>query len=371
MERLDVVNGLREARFLGERAALATVVNVIGSAYRREGTVMLIRADGTYTCLVSGGCLEGEIVFLAQEVMASGVPRLERYNLDEERMFGLGIGCAGEMDIYIEPASTKPVNADPLQQRWHQAWEQFELAAQLTRLDGSGARTLLTAQGVHGSLGAVQAQAEALLRVRLSQPHPKAGLLVLGGDTYFLDVNIPPPELLLFGAAHDSQAVVRLASQSGFRVRVVDMRAGLLTPERFPGAALSPLSADQFGQLKIGPRSYVVVMNHHFLLDLASVRRALDSQAPFIGLLGPRSRLDKLVAQARDEGRPFAAGELGRIRNPLGLAIGADSTEEVAISVVAELLAVSRGYSGGPLDGHPGKIHTPAEADSPLEPSTF
>ncbi|AZI44872.1 XdhC/CoxI family protein (plasmid) [Deinococcus psychrotolerans] len=358
MERLDVLNGLREARFLGERAALATVVNVIGSAYRREGTVMLVRADGTYTCLVSGGCLEGEIVFLAQEVMRSGEARLQRYNLDEERMFGLGIGCAGEMDIYIEAANP----ADPLQQRWHQTWENFELAAQLTCLSGSGARTILTPLEVYGSLGAVQEQAEVLMRQRLASPQPKAGLVELGGLTYFLDVNIPPPELLLFGAAHDSQAVVRLACESGFRVRVVDMRAGLLTPERFPGASLSPLTPEQFSQLSIGPRSFVVVMNHHFLLDLASLRRALQSEAPFIGLLGPRSRLDKLAANAQDEGLPLTPAELSRIRNPLGLAIGADTTTEVAISVVAELLAASRGFSGGPLDGHQGKIHSPALA---------
>lgn len=354
MERLDILNGLREARFLGEQAALATVVNVIGSAYRREGTVMLIRADGTYTCLVSGGCLEGEIVFLAQEVMRSGQARLQRYNLDEERMFGLGIGCAGEMDIYIEVASS-----DSLQQRWHQTWERSELAAQLTHLGGSGARSILTPQEVYGSLGSVQPQAEALMRQRLAAPHPKAGLVELGGETYFLDVNIPLPELLLFGAAHDSQAVVRLAHESGFRVRVVDMRAGLLTPERFPGAALSALAPEQFAQLPISSRSYVVVMNHHFLLDLASLRRALHSGAPFIGLLGPGSRLDKLVANARDEGLPFTQAELSRIRSPLGLAIGADTTMEVAISVVAELLAVSRGFSGAPLNGHQGKIHSP------------
>ncbi|GGR26362.1 XdhC family protein [Deinococcus ruber] len=358
MERLDVLNGLREARALGEKAALATVVNVIGSAYRREGTVMLVRADGTYTCLISGGCLEGEIVFLAQDVMQDGVPRLQRYNLDEERMFGLGIGCAGEMDIYIEAAADQQ-HPDEVQERWHLAWKRFELAALLTRLDGSGARLFVTAQEVCGTLGPVQAQAEALARARLAGPHPKAGMVEIEGAAYFLDVNVPPPDLLLFGAAHDSQAVVRLAMLAGFRVRVVDMRAGLLTPELF-------------GQLVIGPRTYVIVMNHHFLLDLASLRRALRSEAAFIGLLGPRSRLEKLAANAEDECAPLSREDLQRIRNPLGLAVGAENTDEVAISVVGELMAASRGFSGSPLAGHAGKIHTPfAPEHSPTtEPLT-
>jgi xanthine dehydrogenase accessory factor len=183
MERLDVLNGLREARFRGEKAALATVVNVIGSAYRREGTVMLVRADGTYTCLVSGGCLEGEIVYLAHEVMLSGIPRLQRYNLDEERMFGLGIGCAGEMDLYIEPAAD-PDHQGEVQGRWHLAWERFERAALLTRLGGSGERLFVTPLEVCGNLGPVQQQAETLARERLARPHPKAGLVEIGGGRF-------------------------------------------------------------------------------------------------------------------------------------------------------------------------------------------
>lgn len=319
---------------------------------------MLVRADGTYTCMVSGGCLEGEIVFLAQDVMHDGVPRLQRYNLDEERMFGLGIGCAGEMDIYIEVAADAK-QSGAVQRRWHLAWERFELAALLTRLDSSGVRTFVTAQEVCGTVGSPQAQAERLARERLARPHPTAGHVVIDGESYFLDVNVPPPELLVFGAAHDSQAVVRLALLSGFRVRVVDMRAGLLTPERFPGAVLAPLSPESFGELSIGMRTYIIVMNHHFLLDLASLRRALHSDAAFIGLLGPRSRLEKLADNARDDGAQLSQEELRRIRNPLGLAVGAENTDEVAISVVGELLAASRGFSGGPLAGHAGKIHTP------------
>ena len=110
------------------------VVNVIGSAYRRKGTVMLIREDGSYSCLVSGSCLESETVFLEQQVMTSGTPVVQRYNLDKERMSGLGIGCAGEVDLYIEPATDDCVLA-----RWHQAWQDFERSALITRLDGSGA----------------------------------------------------------------------------------------------------------------------------------------------------------------------------------------------------------------------------------------
>ena len=361
MERQEILEGLRAARASGQPAALATVVNVIGSAYRREGTTMLVREDGSYTCMVSGGCLEPEIVFLGRQVMASGVPILQRYNLGEERMFGLGLGCAGEVDLYIEPATDDPVLA-----RWHRAWKDFELSALITRLDGSGARTFVTAEAVAGTLGVAQETAVSRACERLSQPHPKAGLIELNGILHFLDVNVPPPEVLLFGAAHDSVAVARLAGLSGFRVRVADIRAELLTSARFPGAELHAVRAVHLDALPIHSRTFVVVMNHHFLFDLTCLRRALRSDAPYIGLLGPRLRLDKLALSARDDLAPFTRQELARVRSPIGLAVGAENADEVALSVVAELLAVSRGFSGGFLGGHAGRIHTPAERALPL-----
>lgn len=359
LERQEILRGLRAARQAGERAALATVVNVVGSAYRREGTAMLVREDGSYSCLVSGGCLEPEIVYLAQQVMQTGRPRLQRYNLDEERMFGLGIGCAGEVDLYIEALGAGALNNDAPTARWQRAWEQGELSALVTRLDGSGARCFVTPLEDAGELGAWQAEALALARQRLAGPRPRAGLVQLGGVPHFLDVQLPAPELLLFGAAHDSLALARLARQAGFQLRVVDRRAELLSAERFPGATLHALDPQQLGRLTLGPRSHVVIMNHHFLTDLACLRRALHSDAPYIGLLGPRTRLDKLAAQARDEGQPLSAQQLARVRNPIGLALGAENPEEVAISVVGELMALSRGFAGGFLNGHAGKIHTP------------
>ncbi|MFB9992652.1 XdhC family protein [Deinococcus oregonensis] len=361
MERQEILKGLHATRTNGEQAALATVVNVIGSAYRREGTTMLVREDGSYTCMVSGGCLEPEIVYLGQQVMTSGRSVLQRYNLDEERMFGLGIGCAGEMDLYIEPATNNPILA-----RWHQSWRDFELSALITRLDGSGARTFVTPEQVLGTLGAAQESAISQARKCLAQAHPRSGMIDLNGVLHFLNVNLPPPELLLFGAAQDSVAVARLAGLAGFRVRVADMRAALLTPARFPGAELHPVLPEHVGALPIHSHTFVVVMNHHFLLDLTCLRHALRSNAPYIGLLGPRSRLDKLALSARDDQAPFAPQDLARIHNPIGLALGAENTDEVALSVVGELLARTRGFDGGFLDGHSGKIHTPRLQLSPL-----
>ncbi len=356
MEQLAVLSGILAARAAGEPCAVATVVNVIGSAYRREGTAMLIREGGEYTCMVSGGCLEPEIVFLGQQVMASGTPVLMRYNLDEERMFGLGIGCAGEVDIFVERVEETPALA-----RWWQATERGEHAALVTRLDETAARVCVTPLEAVGDLGAHTGEAVRRARELLAQQHPKPHPFTLDGARYFLDLRRPPPELLLFGASHDSVPLAELGRRAGFHVRVADMRPDLLTAGRFPGAELHLMEPSGFPTLTIHPHTHAVVMNHHFLVDRASLKFLLGTPAAYIGLLGPRSRLEKIAQAARDDGALFAPEDLARVHNPIGLAIGAESPDEVALSVISELLAVSRGFTGGFLNGHAGKIHEPQD----------
>ncbi|WP_119279753.1 XdhC family protein [Calidithermus roseus] len=368
MEQPEVqamLQGIREARAAGEPVALATIVGVTGSAYRREGTRMLVRQDGSYTCMLSGGCLEPEIVEVARQVMQSGQPVRTEYNLDEEVMWGLGIGCGGAVEVYIEPLRDEPVT-----NRWLQALEQGETAVLATPLEPGLGRLFLSEAASEGALSdpGLEAQVRSTAHQLLTALQPRALTHVLrAGDgravPVFFDVNLPPAELLIFGAGHDAIPLSRMAVEFGFKVQVVDMRDKFAIPSRFPGAQVRLLRPERFAQaLEVGPRTFVLVMNHNLLIDQSALTFVLQTPAPYIGLLGPRSRFTKIVDKLAKEGTPLTPEQIRRIRSPVGIAIGAESPEEVALSILAEIMALRRGYPAGFLNGLEGRIHEPAGA---------
>ncbi|MER3481366.1 MAG: xanthine dehydrogenase [Meiothermus sp.] len=357
--------GLREGLARGEGLALATIVGVVGSAYRREGTKMLIRSDGSYTCMLSGGCLEPEIVEAAQGVVAAGAPLLTRYNLDEEAMWGLGIGCGGAVEIYIEK-----VQPDAVMDCWWEVLERGGLALLVTPLEPGLGRWMISPEGRVGGLedasleAQVQQKATELLEQLQPQPLTHTFRRSDGRSIrVFIDVSLPPAELVIFGAGHDAIPLSQMAVNLGFRVRVVDMRHQFALPSRFPGALVDLLRPEQFAaQLRLDERSLVVVMNHNLLVDQSTLEFVLQTPAAYIGLLGPRSRFEKILKSLAKEGRPLSEEQIRRVRSPVGLAIGAESPEEVALAIVAEILAVRRGFAGGFLSGHEGRIHAPEPA---------
>lgn len=361
-ETARVLAAIREVRAAGGRAALATVVRVKGHAYRREGARMLIRENGAYECLLSGGCLEPAVVEAAKEVIATGVPRVVAYQLDDDVVWGLGIGCGGEVDIRIER-----LEDDALTRAWLQVLEGSGAAVRVTPLRGASGRLLVEDGGVvHGHLddAGIEAQAIVTARQRLALPHPGSASLVVGDAELFFEVSAPAPALTVFGAGHDAIPVVQRAREAGFAVIVVDVRSAYLTPERFPGAQLVLADTGAMGQrLRLTARAFVLVMNHHLVRDRESLRLALEAGAHYVGVLGPRSRYESLLAALADEdGYVPDAARLAAVRNPVGLALGAETPEEVALSIVGEMLAAQRGFGGGFLSGTPGSIHVPVVA---------
>jgi xanthine dehydrogenase accessory factor len=365
MERTEtdeILAALREARRDGRRAALATVVGVRGSAYRREGARMLIRDDGALTCMLSGGCLEPEVAEVARRVLERGQPELRRYDLSEDRVWGLGIGCGGTVDIYIEP-----IGNDPMLDRWLHTLERGAAAVLATVL-ASGARLYVPIDGVaEGSLGdaSLDARVERTARTVLAASSPRAETHAFenagGAADVFLDVSTPPPALVIFGAGHDAIPVVRLMVELGWAVTVVDARPAFTVPDRFPGATLVLAAPDELAArapLMDGHTS-VLVMNHHLERDQATLAFALTSGARSIGVLGPRSRYQRLLDGIRASGVSIDESSLARIRNPVGLDIGAESADEVALAIAAGLIAERRGFAGGMLDGVEGRIHDP------------
>jgi len=355
-----IVDAIRGVRQRGEQAALATVVRVRGSAYRREGARILVRQDGSYECLLSGGCLEPAVADAAARVIETGTPTVRLYDLDDDSVWGLGIGCSGAVDIRIER-----IDDDPLVERWLEILERAAPAVLVTPVAGGAGRLLVTEDESIGTLRHAALDAAAALRARslLRAPFPHAGTDVVEGAELFFDVSVPPPLLVLFGAGFDAEPVARLAYALGFDVTVVDPREAFLSTERFAHVRLVAADASRFGSaVDLGDRTFVVIMNHHLERDRESLRFALESRAPYVGVLGPKSRLEKLLGALHAEGYVASPAALARIRNPIGLALGAETPEEIAVSILGEIVALQRGFEGGFLNSHDGSIHVSGES---------
>ena len=323
---------------------------------------MLIREDGAMTCMLSGGCLEPEVAEVALGVLRTGVPALRHYDLAEDVVWGLGLGCGGTVDVYVEA-----VDASVLLGRWLEMRARGDRGVLATLLSGGGARVLVADDGkTDGGTGdpTLDASIVEASRRLLAESYPRAEsrrLAGAGGDEdVFLDVSGPPPEIVLFGAGHDAIPLAALAHRLGWTVTIVDARPAFTTPERFPGARLVVAHAAQFeAQVRIDPRAFVMVMNHHLERDQAALGFALGSPSSWIGVLGPRSRYLKLLDGLASSGATPTREQLARVRNPVGLDVGAESPEEVALAIVSALLAERRGFKGGLLDGVAGRIHDP------------
>ncbi len=352
-----ILGAIRTARQQGQRIALATIARVRGSAYRREGARILVREDGTYECLLSGGCLEPAVADAAHQVIATGRSTIIQYDLEEDSVWSVGIGCSGAVDILIER-----VNDDGMTNEWLDALARAEPAVLVKPLAGAEGRLLVREHGWIGSLGNAALDDEAVrqARTRLGATVPDSGTEWIGAAELFFEVNAPPSELVVFGANSDAEPLVRGAWDLGFVVTVVDVREAFLDAERFPHAALVPAHFSRFREtVRVMQRSCVVIMNHHLERDRESLRFALEARPAYIGALGPRSRFQRLVSALEEEGYRPDPEVLSRVRSPVGLALGAETPEEIAVSILGEILALQRGFDGGFLLGREASLHRP------------
>ena len=366
-ESAELAGAIEEFLESGRNAVLATVIEITGSAYRRQGAKLVIGSDGDFRGMISGGCLEPEVARAASRVFKSGRAATEVFDLTEDAIWGLRLGCGGVVRVLLEP-----VGPDPVWKRWLSALRNGErmVRAVICEPDPepeSLGRWLLVAPG-EPPAGPLAREAlgrevvPAALEI-LGRPLPQSRIYTWGNACVFLDVNRPPLELVVFGAGMDAIPVVRLALSLGFSVNVVDPRPSLNRPERFPGARTTISHPAEYREKVAMPAgSYALIMNHQLDRDGAGIRYALESGARYVGALGPRPRFRKLMGELADEGfRPHAAAR-DRIHNPVGLDIGAEGPEQIAVSILAEILAVHNGFGGGFLAARSGGIHETSPA---------
>lgn len=348
----------------GTGLALATVAQVRGSAYRRPGARMLITAGGRTVGSISGGCLESDVIEHAMRVMNTGAPCLLTYDTTspDDIVLGLGLGCNGVVQILVERVEASD----------QQGLLAFLKACHEQRQSGRIA-TLLPAedsmQPVQRSLqwpdGSVTTNAvdDLLLRLCLADAREDRALIVDRGSRVLVEHIAPPVPLVVFGGGDDVQPLVRLAKELGWHVTVVDPRPALATRERFPLAdAVCCLRSEAVdaGTLSLTPDTLVMVMTHRYLQDQGFVRELLKHHLRYLGILGPKGRTQRLLKELDEEGWCFAPERLARIHGPAGLDLGGDAPEEVALSILAEMLAVVKGREGGKLRHRQAGIHESA-----------
>lgn len=331
-----------EAR--GVPFALATVVGVRGSTYRGLAARQAVSEHSASVGTISGGCLDNDLHQVAATVIGTGKPVLVEFDLtaDDEAIWGWGIGCNGATEVLVEPSSSALELAGRLR-----ASHLGRRSAIIHSLDPDSlaARRFISPTGDTPVVGKLTEAAQEAMR------EGRHRVVEVEGERSLIEVVGSPSRLLVCGAGHDADPVVRYGRELGFETIVTDDRRHLLTTERFPdGTELVHAEARELSSVvPLDERTYVVLMSHNYLRDLEYLRQLHGSPVPYIGALGPGERLDRLYADLASEGVVFDEAMKGRIRGPAGLDIGAEGPVEIAWSILSEVLALRTGATGEPV----------------------
>ena len=361
-----VVAALAELAARGDTAVLASVVRVVGAAYRGVGARMLVRADGTTVGMVSAGCLEADLVAHADRVRAAEEPAVATYNndADEDVVWGLGLGCDGTVEVLLEPLAPARGAAVAALLGRALAGDEPALLATVVRAAGTGApdvgaRVLAapdTALRCDGDWGNGAVLARVLADIATARP----GMLAIGGTEVAVERVAPPIRLVVCGSGPDVVPVVRLASGLGWDVTVIAPHAASAgRADRFPGArVVARADAERAADaVALAPPTAAVVMSHDYARDRAYLGALLDSDAGYVGVMGPRRRTERMLADFAAIGRTWPDARLTHLYAPVGLDVGGDGPEAIALAVVAEVSAVASGRAGGHLRARRAPIH--------------
>ncbi len=352
----------------GREAVLATVVQVSGSTYRRPGARMLLAGEGRLAGSVSGGCLEGDLVKKAHWHTRSGAALVTYDSTDEDDVvWGFGLGCNGVVQVLLERVSPQAPGSLRLLQSVLKERRPGVIATVIGGEDAGlvGQRVLLMpAGGKEGTIAdvALLAQVEKDARAVLVSQQSRTQTYPLPDGknaVVFLEAVLPPLPLVIFGANHDALPLVRLAKELGWHVTVADVRGPQPRPERFPDAdAVFAGSAEALcREVGLDAQTAAVVMTHNYPDDKRILRRLLETSVSYIGQLGPKARTERLLAEISDDGFQVTNAHRSRLHGPVGLDLGADTPEQIALSVIAEIQAARAGRTGDSLRNRREPLH--------------
>ena len=362
----DILDQITKWWDSGETFGLATVVNTFRSAPRDPGAALAVSGGGEVVGSVSGGCVEGAVYELAQEVRESGQPVLQTYGISDDTAFDVGLTCGGIIELFVEPVSRErfPGLGDVAAAIRDEV--PIAVATVIAGPGAVGARRVIRAGTASGPLGAGDRLDEAVnddVRGMLAQGltgvrhYGEHGERRRDDLSVFVQSFAPPPRMLVFGAIDFAAAVARAGKFLGYRVTVCDARPIFATNARFPDAdeVVVDWPHRYLAKTPIDPRTVICVLTHDPKFDVPLLEVALRTPAGYIGAMGSRRTHDDRLARLREAG--LTEDELARLRSPIGLDLGARTPEETAVSVAAELIQLRWGGSGQPLTDTSGRIH--------------
>jgi xanthine dehydrogenase accessory factor len=362
---LPILSALDNIDLTMEQAALATVVKVTGSSYRCPGARMLITGNGRWYGSISGGCLEGDALRKARQVISAGRPMTVTYDTREEsnKNLGISLGCNGVIDVLIEPIT---VADNPLEtfRNLSTTNETIALATIFNSVDLNGQRLILKETGDR-LVRFTDATLNSLIAADLTELfQTRKSYTKVYGDNgspteVFLELIQPQISLVIFGAGFDARPVSSLAKTLGWNVSVTDECVAHIAPLFFPSADKVSLCQREFidRDFNISKYTACILMSHNYEYDRDVLKKLLRSDAPYIGILGPRKRFDKMVIELAEDAIELSAFDYERIHSPIGLDIGAETPEEIAVSIISEVQARLHQRDGSSLKNRMQPIH--------------
>lgn len=336
----EIIEQISAWHAAGEQVAVATVIRVTGSTPRSVGARLATAVGGRFVGSVSGGCVEGAVIEEASRVLEEGRPRRVCYGISDELGWAVGLACGGAIEVLVQVA--KP----PIWEELAEATSRGEPCVLLTMVDGDrmGDQAVVTCGQSAGDSpwGDATRVAERVLAGRTAEPQ-------VVDEAVLVEPFFPRPHLVIVGGVHAAIPLTRMARMLGFRVTVADPRGRFANRERFPEAERVVVAwpTEAMAELDVDGRSAVVILTHDPKIDEPAIQSALASEAFYIGVIGSRStqvaRRERLAASG------VPAEQLKRIHGPIGLDVGGRLPEEMALAILAEIVAVRHGRSGGTL----------------------
>lgn len=341
-ELADIVQAFEQMVQEKQRVALATVVHVEGSSYRRPGARMLVSEDGRYIGAISGGCLEGDALRKAALAISQGKKKLVVYDTTDEddAKLGVQLGCNGIVSILFEPMDTDHHDLIQGLKKMLLMRSPQILVTGFNRNHGEHWGTLL-----HNQIAAIESPIlhEEVQRV-LAQKKSAHIEINTGTDQQelYIEYIMPPVSIIIVGAGNDTIPLESMARQIGWETTVVDGRPTHANAQRFAKASRILVGKPEWvvPQLLIDDRTAIVLMTHNYNYDLAFLQTIQAYTFSYIGLLGPSAKRDRLLQDLKDQGVLFSETQIKHIYGPTGLALGAETSAEIALSVCAEIMAV-------------------------------
>jgi xanthine dehydrogenase accessory factor len=366
-ELIDIVAAYETASKQGKKTALATVVLVEGSAYRRAGARMLITEDGQLTGAISGGCLEGDALRKARMVILQQEALLVTYDTmdDDDAKLGVGLGCNGIIHILIEPINDGETNPITLLKAVISS-RGYAVVVTVFNIDNRKAPQpgtclcLAGGQVIKNGLAVLSYQDELLEDAENALDTQHSAISAYEGYTAFVECLKPLVSLVVIGAGNDVVPLTQIAAILGWHITVVDGRPNYAAVERFPLAQKVLIAKPEqiLDKLEFNPWTAFVLMTHNYNYEIQFLKELIPLNASYIGILGPRKKLERMLGELEGQGTTMTPQDLETIHGPVGLDIGSETAEEIALSIIAEIKAIFAARSGNSLKYKTTVIHS-------------